>query len=352
MTSRAWAAVSRGCRTVSVQFDLGPPRPYLAGLRGRLEAPSSDLAGLPRWLLAQQQCSITNLELRLADEGPIATSWQQGSSRLRNPAVRGTIQVTANEHCCAALLVSPAGRSCACQAGVPGEPGNTPRARSVAQAQAREALAVLAGCLEELQLYTGIDASWLPPLPFLTNLALLFSRRRLRRGDPGGFLKACLLVSHSARSAINLKRPPKPTRLLRPALRCCAGEEVLLAWLAEPQLLPRLRHLEICTSIWPPGAEWPLFEDAVPTLGASLPAGVTQLELGGMVTGLDSPGVLSQLHSLQWELNSQAYCNLASNITWRWTVPALAWEAICMVGAGWRPSALCCAVLCTMSCSS
>ena len=46
------------------------------------------------------------------------------------------------------------------------------------QARACQAVAALSGTLEHLHLTTGVDASWLPHLPYLTRLELCFARRR------------------------------------------------------------------------------------------------------------------------------------------------------------------------------
>lgn len=103
------------------------------------------------------------------------------------------------------------------------------------------------------------------------------------------------------------------------------------------------------------GCRWPLIEDAVPILGPLLPAGVTQLEVQGMVEGL--PHVLSQLHSLHWEVNPQHYYAVQPGDSWQtgecwhWVVPAATWEAICMVSAGGAQGpVLRCAILCSGPC--
>lgn len=59
----------------------------------------------------------------------------------------------------------------------------------------------------------------------------------------------------------------------------CAGKEAQLAWLSQPQRLPRLRELQLQTSF----NEWinegdPLDCEA-PQLGRSLPPAVTRLEI-------------------------------------------------------------------------
>lgn len=46
------------------------------------------------------------------------------------------------------------------------------------QGHAVQAVAALSGTLRHLHLTTAIDASWLPPLAYLTRLELCFARRR------------------------------------------------------------------------------------------------------------------------------------------------------------------------------
>lgn len=99
MTSRAWAAISKGCRRTTAYFDL-ELHPQTAWWRSwqlrnnpGLEAPDGDLAGLPCWLLAQQQCCLTNLHFSLSEGSMPVDRQRQGDSWLLNPAVRGNMQV-------------------------------------------------------------------------------------------------------------------------------------------------------------------------------------------------------------------------------------------------------------------
>lgn len=116
-------------------------------------------------------------------------------------------------------------------------------------------------------------------------------------------------------------------------MRCRAGGEAPLTWLAQPQLLPLLQRLEVRTN-FSTDSEWPLVEDIVPHLVPLLPAGVKSLELAGMVEGL--PHVLSQLRSLTWDVNPQRYydAGLPAGVSWHWVIPGDTWAAICQVRPG------------------
>ena len=50
------------------------------------------------------------------------------------------------------------------------------------QAQARAAVQVLANTLEELTLYTSVDADWLPLLPYVRRVDLSFWRSECHTG--------------------------------------------------------------------------------------------------------------------------------------------------------------------------
>ena len=71
-------------------------------------------------------------------------------------------------------------------------------------------MTALSGTLEHLQLTTGVDASWLPPLPYLTRLELCFARlrrpHRFAEGE-GKALQAWVAVQQAGGAMRRQARP-------------------------------------------------------------------------------------------------------------------------------------------------
>lgn len=101
-SSRAWAAVSRGCRRLTARFDFDAEArafTHRKQLEAQLVAPAGDLAGLASWLCQQQQAQqcagglINCLDLGIADE--CCLRLHPGGSLLAGTEARCLAQVGA-----------------------------------------------------------------------------------------------------------------------------------------------------------------------------------------------------------------------------------------------------------------
>ena len=99
----------------------------------------------------------------------------------------------------------------------------------------------------------------------------------------------------------------------------CAGKEAQLAWLSQPQRLPRLRELKLQTSFHQAARDSDPLDWEAPRLGRALPPALTRLEIESALCSFCHAG---QLHSLDWAPGEYG---------WPWNMTRAAWNSICQV---------------------